>query len=100
VIVLPLLFGLSVDFGIHIVMRGRAEANETSLAATTTPRAVLLSALTTICSFGAIILSGHPGTASMALLLTISISLTLVAILVFLPALLALIGDRQKGDAS
>ncbi len=105
VIVLPLLFGLSVDFGIHIVMRGRAEASDVAqdiaLAASTTPRAVLLSALTTICSFGAIILSGHPGTASMGLLLTISISLTLIAILVFLPALLALIGGRGKhGDVA
>ncbi|MGJ3260934.1 MAG: MMPL family transporter [Rhodospirillales bacterium] len=90
VIVLPLLFGLSVDFGIHIVMRQRAITGSGDAMATTTPRAVLLSALTTLGSFGSIMLSGHPGTASMGLLLTIAIFLSLVAILVLLPALMRL----------
>lgn len=97
VIVLPLLFGLSVDFGVHLVMRARTETGDDALMSTSTPRAVLLSALTTIASFGAIVLSGHPGTASMGLLLTISVSLTLVAILVFLPALMAVLPRARKG---
>ncbi|MBO6950033.1 MAG: MMPL family transporter [Rhodospirillales bacterium] len=88
VIVLPLLFGLSVDFGVHIVMRQRGAAKDAM--ATTTPRAVMLSALTTLGSFGSIMLSGHPGTASMGLLLSIAISLSLIAILVLLPALMQL----------
>ncbi len=86
VIVLPLLFGLSVDFGIHLVMRGRNGIQQN--AHSTTPRAITLSALTTVGSFGSIMLSGHPGTASMGLLLTISIALSLAAILVLLPALM------------
>ena len=90
VIVLPLLFGLSVDFGIHIVMRQRVSTNDGDAMATTTPRAVLLSALTTLGSFGSIMLSGHPGTASMGLLLTIAIFLSLIAILGLLPALIRL----------
>lgn len=95
VIVLPLLFGLSVDFGVHIVMRQRGSAKEAM--ATTTPRAVMLSALTTLGSFGSIMLSGHPGTASMGLLLSIAISLSLIAILVLLPALMQLfIPDGEK----
>lgn len=90
VIVLPLLFGLSVDFGIHIVMRQRGAAGGVDAMATTTPRAVFLSALTTLGSFGSIMLSGHPGTASMGLLLSIAILLSLIAILVLLPALMRL----------
>jgi len=98
VIVLPLLFGLSVDFGIHIVLRQRAGESGADAMATTTPRAVLLSALTTLGSFGSIMLSGHPGTASMGLLLSIAISLSLIAILVFLPALMTLfIPVRDEG---
>ena len=107
VIVLPLLFGLSVDFGIHIVLRQRAivasDTDHHDAMSTTTPRAVLLSALTTLGSFGSIMLSGHPGTASMGLLLSIAISLSLVAILIFLPALMALMmrsrdaGHSDKG---
>jgi hypothetical protein len=41
-------------------------------------------------SFGSIALSSHPGTASMGMLLTVAISLTLVCTLVLLPALMAL----------
>jgi len=94
IIVLPLLFGLGVASGIHLVLRDRqeraADADRGGSAfETSTPRAVLFSALTTIGSFGAIALSGHPGTASMGVLLTIAITLTLVCTLVLLPALLA-----------
>jgi len=55
---------------------------------TSTARAILLSALTTTCSFGNLLLSPHPGTASMGLLLTVGVIMTLIATLVVLPALL------------
>jgi hypothetical protein len=90
VIVLPLLFGLGVANGIHMVLRGRDEAGRQEVFATSTPRAVVFSALTTVGSFGSIALSSHPGTASMGVLLTVAISLTLVCTLVLLPALMAL----------
>ena len=48
------------------------------------------SALTTIGSFASISLSGHPGTASMGVLLTIAITLTLVSTLTVLPALMGI----------
>ncbi len=88
VIVLPLLFGLGVAGGIHVVMRAR-DAGARGLMATSTPRAVILSALTTIASFGALATSGHRGTASMGVLLTVAICLTLATTLIVLPALLA-----------
>lgn len=98
VIVLPLLFGLSVDFGVHIVLRQRNAdaAMDHDAMSTTTPRAILLSALTTVGSFGSIMLSGHPGTASMGVLLTLSIILSLIAILVFLPALMTLLKPSRR----
>jgi predicted RND superfamily exporter protein len=63
--------------------------------ATSTPRAVVFSALTTIGSFASISLSGHPGTASMGVLLTIAITLTLVSTLTVLPALMAVFQIRK-----
>jgi len=89
VIVLPLLFGLGVAGGLHLVMRERSEADGAAALATSTPRAVAFSALTTIGSFGSIALSSHPGTVSMGVLLTVAISLTLVCTLVVLPAMMA-----------
>ena len=87
VIVLPLLFGLGVAGGIHLV--SRAAGQKTDDIHSSTPRAILFSALTTMGSFGSIALSQHPGTASMGLLLTIAITLTLLCTLIFLPALMA-----------
>ena len=82
VIVVPLLIGLGIDSGIHLVMRGRQSE---SLNRTSTPKAVLLSALTTIGSFGTLAVSSHRGTASMGELLALSLFLLLVASLVLLP---------------
>ena len=65
--------------------------------ATSTPRAVVFSALTTIGSFGSIALSGHPGTSSMGILLSVSIILTLASTLIFLPALMALTTEGKVG---
>ena len=87
VIVLPLLFGLGVAGGIHMVSRGRWAAQ--GILHTSTPRAVVYSALTTIASFGALALSSHRGTAGMGLLLTVAISFTVLSTLIVLPALLA-----------
>jgi len=102
VIVLPLLLGLGVDSGIHFVMRAREETGVQPEAAAgrqgrnSTPRAILLSALTTVASFGALAFSVHPGTASMGLLLTLGITITLVSVLAFLPALLVLAGRLPR----
>jgi predicted RND superfamily exporter protein len=88
VIVLPLLLGLGVDSSIHYVMRAREGDNGTDVTGTSTPRAVLISALTTIGSFGTLWLSAHRGMASMGELLTVAILVTLVCTLVVLPQLI------------
>jgi hopanoid biosynthesis associated RND transporter like protein HpnN len=92
VIVLPLLFGLGVASSIHFVLRQRSTNSLSTLLETSTPRAVLFSALTTIGSFASIALSSHPGTASMGVLLTIAITFTLLCTMVVLPALMAIVG--------
>ncbi len=94
VIVLPLLMGLGVAFGIQMVLRHRTDSDG-RLMNTSTPRAVVFSGLTTIGSFCALSISSHPGTASMGLLLTIAISLTMLSMLVVLPALLTMLSKRK-----
>lgn len=89
VIVLPLLLGLGVSAGIHLVLRRREEGAGRAVMESSTPRAVLFSALTTLASFGSLALSGHRGMTSMGQLLTVSIVALLLATLVVLPALMA-----------
>jgi hopanoid biosynthesis associated RND transporter like protein HpnN len=96
VITLPLLVSLGAAFGIHLVLRQRSEASVTAMLATSTPRAILFSALTTMCSFGTLAISSHRGTASMGQLLAISLTLALVCTLVVLPAMLELRARSAK----
>ncbi len=93
IIAFPLLFGVGVAFHIYFVMawwRGEGDLLQTSLA-----RAVLFSALATGSAFGALWFSDHPGTASMGLILMISLIWTLVCALIFEPALL---GPQKRAD--
>ena len=98
IIVLPLLFGLGASSAIHLVMRQARAANTHDVLASSTPRAVLYSTLTTIASFGSLMLSGHRGMTSMGALLTIALAGTLVCTLVVLPALMVWLERRRVGE--
>jgi hopanoid biosynthesis associated RND transporter like protein HpnN len=87
IIALPLLLGVGVSFNIYFVMNWRSGRRNPLGSATA--RAIVFSALTTGTAFGSLALSAHPGTASMGDLLLISLGCTLVASLVFIPALLS-----------
>jgi hopanoid biosynthesis associated RND transporter like protein HpnN len=96
VIALPLLLGIGVDNGIHIVHRARSAATvQENPLRSSTARAALFSAITTLCSFGSLSFSPHRGTASLGQVLTLGIVFTLVSTLVVLPALL----DTRVGGA-
>ena len=97
IITLPLLVGIGVDNGIHIVHRMRYDppADGTPLR-TSTSMAVLACGLTTVASFGNLGFSAHRGMASMGLLLTLGMAVVLAATLVLLPALLRLGGSRWR----
>ena len=95
VIVLPLLLGVGIDSGIHLVMRHRQLAAGETIFGASTSRAVLFSALTTIASFGSLMLSPHRGTASMGELLTIAIGFTLLCTLIVLPVAYRLFETRK-----
>jgi hopanoid biosynthesis associated RND transporter like protein HpnN len=86
IIAFPLLFGVGVAFHIYFVLAWRAGA--TNLLQSSLARGVFFSALTTGAAFGSLIFSSHPGTASMGKILMISLIWTLVAALIFEPALL------------
>ncbi len=89
-IVIPLLLGMGVDSGIHLVHRAQTESlTAGALLTTTTARAVLYSALTTVVSFGSLALSSHPGMQSLGQMLLVGMLLTLFGNLVVLPALIA-----------
>ena len=92
VIALPLLLGIGVDSGIHIIHRFRTDLPDgKSILATSSARAVVVSSLTTMGGVGNLALSPHAGTASMGMLLTLGIGVTVACMLLVLPALLTVV---------
>jgi hopanoid biosynthesis associated RND transporter like protein HpnN len=90
ILVVPLIIGLGVDTGIHVVHRFVTGAAE-DLHESSTARAVVISALTTIGTFFSLSFSPHLGAASIGLLLTVAISLLVVVTFVLLPVLLKVV---------
>jgi hypothetical protein len=87
IMTLPLVVGVGVTNGIHILNRF-AEENDPGILARSTGKAVLLSALTTVAGFGSLMIAKHQGIASLGLLMAAGTFGCLVAGLVFLPTLL------------
>ncbi|MDC9729381.1 MAG: MMPL family transporter [Methyloprofundus sp.] len=87
IIALPLLMGMGVDSGIHIMHRLNSGLSaDEHLLQTSTARGVFFSSLTTLLSFTSLAFTNHQGIASMGLLLAIGISFTLICTLIVLPA--------------
>ncbi len=95
VIVLPMLIGMGVDNGIHLVHRHRSEPEEEDVLATSTARAVFFSAVTTILSFGSLGFAPHLGMAAIGKILTLGVAATFVCYVVVLPAVLEW-DDRRR----
>ena len=65
-----------------------------------TPRAILLSGLTTLGAFGALSVSDHGGLSSLGVLLSLAMIYLLLCTLFVLPALLAWRSQRQTAPRS
>ncbi len=92
IIALPLLLGLGVSYSIYFVVywrQGYSQPLQSSMA-----RAVLASAATAFVAFGSLSLSNHPGTASMGLLLALSLFYVLLTTFLFTPALVGKPSNR------
>ncbi len=101
VIVLPLLLGIGVDSGVHLVHRFRHESfPREHVLHTSTARAVLFSAVTTLASFGTLGFSTHLGIATLGRLLALGVAIMLVANLIVLPALLTWMHPARVQAAS
>ncbi len=87
IIALPLLMGMGVDSGIHIMHRlHTSKKDHHLLLQTSTAKGVFFSSLTTLVSFTSLAFTTHRGISSMGLLLSIGIIFTLICTLIVLPA--------------
>jgi predicted RND superfamily exporter protein len=90
IMTLPLVIGIGVTNGIHILNR-YAEEGTPSILSRSTGKAVLVSGLTAIAGFGSLILAQHRGIYSLGCMMATGIATCMIAGLTFLPALLNLL---------
>ncbi|TFZ56220.1 hopanoid biosynthesis-associated RND transporter HpnN [Methylorubrum sp. Q1] len=96
IIALPLMLAVGVAFHIYYVIAWRAGVVD--MLASSLTRAIFFSALTTGTAFGSLMLSSHPGTASMGELLALSLFFTLIAAFFVVPAFLGPPPKRPDAD--
>lgn len=94
---IPLLVGVGVDNGVHLVHRWR-EARLENPAAGPTGAAVSLTSGTNFIGFGSLVFASHVGLASFGMLLVIGSAAELVASLVLLPPILLAIARRSARE--
>lgn len=94
-VALPLILGLGVDTGVHILHRANEGSGvPTHLASLLqgTGVSVSVAALTSIIGFGALMIADYRAMQGLGLLLSLGVGLCLIASVVVLPAVLVLLG--------
>jgi hypothetical protein len=84
---IPLILGIAVDYGVHVVHDYLERPGPYRMSASTA-NSVLVDALTTILGFGALMVASHRGLESLGRVLTLGVTTCTVTSLVFLPAVL------------
>jgi hypothetical protein len=95
-IAFPLILGVGVDNGVHVLhdyLIRRAEGRSTISYAI--GRGVLVKALTSMIGFGTLMISSERGLAGLGLILTLGVACSMLSALVFLPAVLHLMGGQR-----
>ncbi len=97
-IVLPLILGIGMDYGVHVVHDYRSQTGRYELRGSIVV-AILLGALTTIVGFGSLMIASHRGLESLGRVLTIGVSCCLFNSFVMLPALLKWMSEHRVREA-
>lgn len=98
-VALPLLLGIGIDTAVHVVHRASEAGPRAPLAGTSLGRALVYSGLTSVASFGSLLLADHPGTASIGATISLGILCCVTAGLTVPGALLNAWAPREPGGA-
>jgi predicted RND superfamily exporter protein len=93
---IPLIVGIGIDDGVHIVHRYKIEGFlKTPLVLASTGKAVLLTSLTTIAGFGSMMITTYRGFISLGALLSFGVAACFLTTVLFLPSIIC-IWHRRK----
>ncbi len=95
-VVLPAILGIGEDSGVHLAHRYREEGkNSMWTVLSSTGQHISMASLTTMLGFGGLIFTAHPGLQSLGVIATIGIGMTLLSSLLFLPAFIQFLEDKN-----
>jgi len=96
IMALPLIIGIGIDDGVHILHRYRIEGKDgINSVYRSTGKAIIITSLTTMIAFGSLVFASYGGFDSMGLALFIGVVMCLFASIFVLPTVLA-VADRRK----
>jgi len=96
-IVLPLILGIGIDDGVHVIHDYRRQTGRFRLTGSTAT-AIFMTSLTTMIGFGSLMIANHRGLYSLGRVLTIGVASCLITSLVTLPALLQWLSIRRRDE--
>ncbi len=94
VAMLPLIIGIALDNGIHVVHRYLEGTEDVAEVLRHTGRGVVLASLTTVAGFAALLFADYPGLVASGVLAMLGTGIAMFAALTVLPALLMLVKRR------
>lgn len=95
-VVLPAVLGIGCDSGVHVVHRYRYEGRNSMWSVlSSTGQHISMASLTTMLGFGGLLFTVHPGLYSIGVVAVAGIGMTLLTALVFLPAMIQVLEDRD-----
>ena len=98
-IIIPLIIGIGVDDGVHIVHRYRVEGDDAhKIVFASTGRAVFLTSVTTMIGFGVLWFHLHRGMASMGSSLFIGVGTCFIATVFIIPVLAGMGKQFRKNN--
>jgi predicted RND superfamily exporter protein len=96
-VAIPLILGVGIDNGVHIINRMRMEAEEgMTMVLRHTGRAILVAGLTTMIGFGSLALASHRGLSSLGLVLLLGLGSTIICATIVLPNILVAFGVAKR----
>ncbi len=95
-IVLPLLLGLGMDGGVHMVHDFRLQTKRRYRISPSIINSLVLTSTTTMVGFGSMLLAAHRGLYTFGLVVTLGVASSVFIALVPLPAILTLLDQRRR----
>lgn len=98
IVMLPMIIGIGVDYGVHLLHRYRIEGGDFPKILSSVGKALFLTTFTTMVAFGSLMFAKWQGFVGMGLLLFVGIGACYLVTITFIPSLLRIM-DKRRGGA-